>query len=109
MRLPEDRRAIDVSMSRLTLEAEAAALRAALLVAIASAILEFLIFGLLTLHSGIGLRFKIDGRCTLHSAEALGAWSARFAQRIDLCLCFRQTFPDPCRKLFALQGSFKKL
>jgi hypothetical protein len=123
--LPEDRRAIDVSMSRLTLEAEAAALRAALLVAIASAILEFLIFGLLTLHSGIGLRFKIDGlltlhsgiglrfkidgQCTLHSAEALGAWSARFAQRIDLCLCFRQTFPDPCRKLFALQGSFKKL
>ena len=112
MRLPEDRRAIDVSMSRLTLEADAAALRAALLVAIASASLEFLIFGLLTLHSGIGLRFKIDGlltlhsgiglrfkidgQCTLHSAEALGAWSARFAQRIDLCLCFRQTFPDPC-------------
>ena len=96
MRLPEDRRAIDVSMSRLTLEAEAAALRAALLVAIASAILKFLYFGLLTLHSGVGLRFKIDGRCTLHSAEALGAWSARFAQRIDLCLCFRQTFPDPC-------------
>jgi hypothetical protein len=48
MRLPEDRRAIDVSMSRLTLEAEAAALRAALLVAIASAILKFLICGLLT-------------------------------------------------------------
>jgi hypothetical protein len=96
-------------MSRLTLEAAAAALRAALLVAIASAILEFLIFGLLTLHSGIGHRFKIDGRCTLHSAEALRAWSARFAQRIDFCLCVRQISPDPCRKLFALQGSFKKL
>ena len=109
MRLPEDRRAIDVSMSRLTLEAAAAALRAALLVAIASAILEFLIFGLLTLHSGIGLRFKIDGRCTLHSAEALGAWSARFAQRIDLCLCFRQTSPDPCRKVFTLSGDLKEL
>ena len=109
MRLPEDRRAIDVSMSLLTLEAEAAALRAALLVAIASAILKFLDFGLLTLHSGGGLRFKIDGRCTLHSAEALEAWSARFAQRIDLCLCLRQTSPDPCRKTFALQGGFKKL
>jgi hypothetical protein len=99
MRLPEDRRAIDVSMSRLTLEAEAAALRAALLVAIASAILEFLILACSLLHSGDGLRFKIDGRCTLHSAEALGAWSARFAQRIDLCLCVRQTSLDPCRKL----------
>jgi hypothetical protein len=35
----------------------------------------------------------------LHSAEALGAWSARFAQRIDLCLYVRQTSPDACRKL----------
>ena len=47
------------------------------------------------LHSGGGLRFKIDGRCTLHSAEALGAWSARFAQRIDLCLCSGQSSPIP--------------
>ena len=47
------------------------------------------------LHSGVGLKFKIDGQCTLHSAEALGTWSARFAQRIDLCLCFRQTSPIP--------------
>jgi flagellin len=38
IRNPEDNRAIEVSMSRLTLEAEAAACRAALLVAIASAI-----------------------------------------------------------------------
>jgi hypothetical protein len=109
MRLPEDRRAIEGAISRLTREAEAAAVRAALLVAIASAILEFLILACSLLHSGGGLRFKIDGRCTLHSAEALGAWSERFAQRIDLCLCFRQTFSDSCRKLFALQGSFKKL
>ena len=38
MRLPDDRRAMDVSMSRFTLDADAAALSAALLVAIASAI-----------------------------------------------------------------------
>jgi hypothetical protein len=38
MRKPVDRRAIDVSMSRFTLEADAAAKEAALFVAIASAI-----------------------------------------------------------------------
>jgi hypothetical protein len=38
IRLPVDRRAMDVSMSRFTLDADAAALSAALLVAIASAI-----------------------------------------------------------------------
>ena len=37
IRLPVDRRAMDVSMSRFTLDADAAALSAALLVAIASA------------------------------------------------------------------------
>ena len=39
IRLPDDSRAIEVSMSRLTLEAAAAALNAALLVAMASAIM----------------------------------------------------------------------
>ena len=39
IRLPEDNRAIEVSRSRLTLEAAAAALNAALLVAMASAIM----------------------------------------------------------------------
>jgi hypothetical protein len=38
MRLPEDRRYMDVSMSRFTLDADAASLSAALLVAIAIAI-----------------------------------------------------------------------
>ena len=46
-------------MSRFTLEAAAAAWSAALLVAIASAILKFLTFDLLTLHSGNGLWVQI--------------------------------------------------
>ncbi len=67
IRLPEDRRAIDVSISRLTLEAEAAALRAALLVAIASAILEFLILAcsLCTVAVALGLRLMAGAPCTV--------------------------------------------
>jgi hypothetical protein len=50
---------MDVSMSRFTLDADAAALSAALLVAIASATLKFLTFGLPTLHCGNGLSVQI--------------------------------------------------
>jgi hypothetical protein len=46
-------------MSRLTLEAEAAARKAALWVAMASAILNFLTFDLPTLLNGNGLKIQI--------------------------------------------------
>ncbi|MDA9821098.1 hypothetical protein N9C56_01015 [Paracoccaceae bacterium] len=86
IRLPEDRRAIDVSMSRLTLEAEAAALRAALLVAIASAMPTPP--GLKDSAMTSGLKLSTKALCTVHQ---------------PVCT-FRQTSPAPCRRLFASQS-----